>query len=65
MRKTFEFLSGLILIFASIFSMVLIRIEQIGGYLVVGEGIFSQIVVYTIAAALAILGLLYLIRSYK
>ena len=65
MRKLIEFLSGIVLLFGSLFGVILVRNQQISGYLVIGGGIINYVIIYLIITILAALGIIYLIRSSK
>jgi hypothetical protein len=65
MRGKFEFISGIVLILASLASLLMIKNQSIGGCFVVGGSVLGYIVAYSIAAVLAILGIIYLIQSRR
>jgi len=65
MRRLIEFLVGIVLVLGSILGMILARNQQVGSCLVVGGSILNYIIVYSIVIILAVLGILYLIKSYK
>jgi hypothetical protein len=65
MRRKFEFLSGVVLILASMVSMLMITRGSIGGCTVVGESLLSYIIAYSIVAILAVLGIIYIIQTAK
>ena len=65
MRRIIEFLIGIVLVLGSILGMVMARNQQVGSCLVVGGSIFNYILVYGMVIILAILGILYLIKSYR
>jgi len=65
MRRAIEFVVGIILVLGSILGMIMARNQQVGNCLVVGGSILNYILVYLMIAVLAILGILYLIKSYR
>jgi len=65
MRRIIEFLIGIVLVLGRILGMVMARNQQVGSCLVVGGSIFNYILVYGMVIILAILGILYLIKSYR
>jgi hypothetical protein len=65
MKKRFELLSGIVLLLASLFSILLINSGKIGTCAVIGGNWFNYFVAYLIAAVFALIGIAYLLRSFK
>jgi len=65
MRRIIEFLIGIVLVLGSILAMIMARNGKVGECIVVGGSIFNYVLVYGIVIVLAILGILYLVKSYR
>ena len=65
MRKTFDLLSGMVFILAALFSVILIRNQQLCKCMVIGGNWFNYVVVYLIVVALTILGVALIIQALR